>query len=171
MAVKSEFVIPFAGLSLGKHDFSFEISDSFFEAIEYSEIEKGRFQVNVTLEKHKTMLIFEFDIKGSAQVPCDRCLEEVTLPVGAQQRLIVKFGPEEAGDNENITYIPANEYEIDITHYIYENIMLALPYSKVHEEGGCDPEVIKKLEELSTPESKSDDDEIDPRWSALKDLN
>jgi len=34
---KREFCIPFSGLKQGKHEFTYEIENTFFESFEYSE--------------------------------------------------------------------------------------------------------------------------------------
>jgi uncharacterized metal-binding protein YceD (DUF177 family) len=45
----------------------------------------------------------------------------------------------------------------------------------VHEEGECNEEMVKLIEkyQMNPAEKKEnkDDDDIDPRWSALKNLN
>ena len=53
---------------------------------------------------------------------------------------------------------------------IYEIIVLALPYRRLHtqEDGqSCNQDVINKLEEYKEREDKN---VVDDRWSALKDL-
>ena len=58
-------------------------------------------------------------------------------------------------------------------HFVYESIMLALPIQVLHpdDENGnstCNPEILKIMNEHS-PDAKKED-EIDPRWEALKKL-
>jgi uncharacterized metal-binding protein YceD (DUF177 family) len=44
----------------------------------------------------------------------------------------------------------------------------------VHDEGDCNEEMvalIAKYQQVAQDPNKKDDDDIDPRWSALKNLN
>jgi uncharacterized metal-binding protein YceD (DUF177 family) len=176
---KREFIIPFVGLKIGFHDFTFEVRDSFFEALDYSIIEKGNVTVDLKLEKKETMLIGEFLIDGRVLTACDRCSDEVEVPVKGSFRLIYKFGNEES-DDETLIVLPPDAYELDISQNIYELITVSLPTRLVHEPGKCNEEMIALLEKYSgapseeNEENEGDDDEdddVDPRWSALKNLN
>ena len=160
-----EFVIPFVGLKEGIHDYAFDIDAEFFESFEYSEVEQGEIHVDVSMEKQERMLIFNFSIRGKVELPCDRCLSALELPVEGKERLIVKFGQEWMEESEEILVIPETDSHIDISSFIYEYIMLLLPYKRVHPEGEglCDQTIVDKLEQHVSSET-------DPRWEALKNL-
>ena len=160
-----EFVIPFLGLKDGIHDYAFDIDAAFFENFEYSEVKQGNVHVDVSLERQERMLIFNFILRGEVQLPCDRCLAPLSLPIEGSERLIVKFGQKWEEETEEILIIPETESRIDISSFIYEYIMLMLPYKRVHpeEEGMCDQTVVGKLEQHTS-------NGIDPRWEALKNL-
>ena len=91
--------------------------------------------------------------------------EDMEYPVEGDERLIVKFGQEWKEETEEILIIPEKENMINIAEFIYEYIMLLLPYQKFHPEDteGCNPEMVKKLSEHSRHDE-------DPRWEALKAL-
>jgi len=165
MKALKEFVIPFVGLKEGVHEYSFEIGEKFFESFEYSEIDHGKIHAAVSMDRKERMLIFDFKLKGHLTIPCDRCMEEMEYPLNVDENLIIKFGHEHKEETEEIIIIPETESHVDISGYIYEYIMLALPIKKVHPEGeeGCDPLVIEKLEQHSSLE-------VDPRWEALKEF-
>jgi uncharacterized metal-binding protein YceD (DUF177 family) len=50
---------------------------------------------------------------------------------------------------------------------------MAIPSRSVHDEGECDEEMVKLIEKFQNQpkEEKNKEDDIDPRWSALKNLN
>lgn len=173
--MKREFIIPFVGLNPGEHHYEFHIGNEFFENLEYSEIQKGDAEVKLTLNKQTNMMIFNFELKGTVEVICDRCGDDLNLPIESNQQLIVKLNAESFEDNDDIVSLPASEYEFDVSHYIYEYIILALPARRIHgeaegDESQCDEEVLKKLEEVAPKATEKKNDEIDPRWAALKDL-
>jgi len=166
---RNEFVIPFSGLSIGNHQFTFKIDDKFFDNFEYSEIKKGNVNVMLRFEKQEQMLILDFDIRGAIQVICDRCLDTYDQPIAGKERLIVKFGEEAEEESDEIIIIPVGQFQLDVSQYIYEYINLLLPIRLVHpeDENGkslCDPEVIKKLEELSVKKT------TDSKWDILKNI-
>ena len=168
------YILPFVGLSLGKHLYNFDIADAFFENLSYSEVKKGNLKLELTLDKQSNMLLLDFHIKGTVHIPCDRCMDNFDLPIECKEQLIVKIGGTELDDNEEMLSISATEYEINIAQPIYEYIILSLPYRRIHPPGkkgkrGCNPEVIKKLEEIAVnTNTKEVKKEADPRWDALR---
>ena len=171
MKRKSDYTIPFAGLKLGHHLFDFEIDDSFFEEIDYSLIQKGDIRISIDLEKKETMLILLFSLKGSVESECNLCTDPVDFEIDNTFQLIYKFGLEEM-DDEAIIVIHPDSYQIDVAQPIYEFITVSLPQRIVHEEGECNQEMIESLNKyLSSKKEEPKDDDIDPRWSALKNLN
>ncbi len=165
----SEFVIPFKGLKNGVHQYNFQIKDKFFESISYSELKKGDVIVILMLHREENMLTLDFQIDGTIEVNCDRCNELYYQPIKGDKRLIIKFGKNEYEESAEVLVIPFEEHQINVRHYIYEFVNLLLPYRKVHPKDKygihqCNPEVIKKLEELKPKPAE------DPRWDKLKKL-
>ena len=107
----------------------------------------------------------QFDISGTVNLSCDRCLIEYDFPVETQDELVLKFGdPDES--NDQILVINEGDAQADVSHYLYEYIMLALPGRRVpceiDDEVECDEETRLKLEENSVQQS-----EPNPVWEKL----
>lgn len=171
-----QFSIPFTGLKIGKHQFDFEIDNSFFDAFEYSLVKQGNLKAAVELDKQETMLILQFHIVGTILLDCDKCLSDFNYPVDIRERQIVKFAEDELeSDDLEIIVLNRKESSIDVSELIYEFITVSVPYIKTCEQGGeeqqCDPEMIERLKSYSAgaPEPKEMNDD-DPRWEALKKL-
>lgn len=163
------FKIPFVGLKLGQHQFEFNVDNSFFETLSYSLIEKGKLKVWLDLEKKETMLLASFQVDGTVELVCSRCNEQMDAEVEGELNLIYKFGVESI-DDENLIVISPDSFEIDVKQPIYELITVSLPLRPIHEEGKCDEEMVNLIEKFQVKEKKENDN-IDPRWSALKNLN
>ena len=162
-----QFVIPFYGLKVGTHHYEFDIDNEFFESLEYAEIEEGNFRVKVRLEKQERMLEFDFNIEGKVKVMCDRCAEEFMQAVAGNNRLIVKFGPEQQEVSDEVIIISESTHRFDVSPYIYEYIILHLPYKRIHEademgNSTCNPDMIERLK------GESKEASTDPRWDELK---
>lgn len=195
MKSKNTYVIQFIGLKVGIHDFDFEIADTFFEQLEYSIIHSGNVKVGLSLEKKETMMIANFSVQGEVFTSCDRCNDPIELPVKGVYQLVFKFGTE-SEDDESLVVLHPDAYEIDLTPHLYELITVSLPTRIIHPKGECNEEMIELLKQYSVVPSddsdqendeddwdddgdcdddewndEDDDDPIDPRWSALKNLN
>ena len=176
MKVTNEFLIPFVGLKLGKHRFDFEINKKFFDSFDYHEYENCDIKATVILEKKAIMLELSFKHKGTVYVPCDTTNEMFDLPVKAKLNLVVQFGEEYNNDNEELLILPHGEFQIDVSQYIYEMIVLSIPLKRVHpgiKDGTLKTEALQKLTELSVKEKEKNivkEENIDPRWDKLKQL-
>lgn len=169
------FLIPFSGLKIGKHQFDYQIDNSFFECFDYAEFSSANIKVDLVLEKKNTMLELYFKHVGSVNVPCDITGVDFDLPIKGNLKLIVKFGEEFNNENEELLILPHGEFQVDISQYIYEMIVLSVPVKRIHpgvEDGTLESEAIETLEKLSPKinEEKEQEDEIDPRWAELKKL-
>ena len=118
-----EYLIPFVGLKLGKHQFEYQISNAFFEIFDYNEFQNSDIKVNVVLEKKSTMLELSLKHKGTVNVPCDLTSEDFDLPIKGKMKLIVRFGEMYNNDNEELLILPHGEFEMDIAQYVYEMIV------------------------------------------------
>lgn len=171
----NEFLIPFVGLKVGKHQFEYEISKAFFDQFQYDEFEQADIRVNLAFEKKSTMLELNFKHKGTVRVPCDLTSEMFDLPIKGKFKLVVQFGDNYNDDNEELLILPHGEHQIDVSQYIYEMIALSVPQKRVHpgvKDGTLDSEALKKLNELAVKEVKpaAADENTDPRWDKLKQL-
>ena len=170
MKVTNEFLIPFLGLKLGKHQFEFQISKAFFDHFEYEEFDSSDIKVNLVLEKQSTMLELNFKHSGTINVPCDVTNEMFDLPIKGKLKLIVRFGEKFNDENEELLILPFGEHQIDVSQYIYEMIVLSIPLKRVS------PDAKNHIasEKLNTIEVKDEkeikEEEIDPRRAALKKL-
>ncbi len=165
-----QFEIRFATLKPGLHDFRFEISDSFFKEFEDSFIGHGKGECLVQLDKKTNLLTFDFDIKISVELVCDRSLEKFQYPIELKEQLIVKFDEEESELGEDILTISWNSQGINIAQTIYEYISVSIPMKKIH------PNYLRENENefgeiIYKSESDASEDTIDPRWNDLKNLN
>lgn len=182
MKVTNEFLIPFLGLKLGKHQFEYQISKSFFEYFEFDEFESANIKVNIVLEKKNTMLELNFKHAGTINVPCDLTSEDFDLPIKGNLKLIVRFGETFNDENEDILILPIGEHQVDVSQYIYEMIALSIPLKKVHpgvEDGSLETKALSKLKEISVTEHAHEEnvqeeeikaENTDPRWDKLKTL-
>jgi len=169
-----KYKIPFSGLTTGKHNFEFEIENSFFDCFEESLVKKGTLKALVDLQKQETMLIVNFAIDGIITLTCDVCLQEFDSPISVRERVLVKFVNESWDeDTEEIMVLSKSDYELDIADLLYEFINVCVPiYTRCSEQGinqTCDSKMLAILDE-HTPDEEQEEEKTDPRWEALKNI-
>lgn len=165
-----EFDIPFVGLKEGEHQFEYKINKAFFEFFKYEDIQDSEVNVTLTFVKKATVLELFFTCKGWVKVACDVINELYKQPIAANLKLVIKFGDTYNDENEELLILPHSEFKINVSQYIYEAIVLAIPLKRMHPgiaDGTVDSEILKKLEELKIKKEKK---ETDPRWDKLKDI-
>ena len=169
--------------------YEYLLENKFFIDIDGPEIQKGK--VNVTLSVSHKIASFEllFHITGIVYVSCDRCLDDIEIPVETDSRLIVKLGKEYAEESDEVLVIAENEGTLNLAWFLYEFVALAIPMKHVHPPGKCNRTMTSKLKKHSAKRSDdedtdsfgTDDDmaqadnesgmqESDPCWDALKDI-
>ena len=169
----SKYTIPFRGLKDGIHFFEFQIDNSFFEQLNFFDFIDTNLNLNLTLDKKSNILTLKFDFEGFVKLSCDVTTEPFDHHLKTNFTLIVKFGDEERYDGDEILILSNGSSQIDISQYIYETIILAIPQKKVHPgviDGSLNSDIIQKLSDLGPKKKKKLKKEIDPRWVKLKDL-
>ena len=172
----SEFKIPFVGLKLGKHEFKFNINDTFFENLGINSsgllVNRGNLNVLVVFDKQQENIFhLNFELEGYLILNCERCLDDFQYFLKFNEKQWVKIG-EVDFDDPDILILPKNEFHLDLAPLIYEFISLALPLIKIHPEdlvgnpicANESAEIIKQFQLSHSNEN------LDPRWESLKNL-
>lgn len=152
MSHAKPYAIAYKGLKDGEYDFEFEIGDDLFESYGRVEILSGECRAAVHMLRSESMLELHTAIGGSVVCECDRCLEECRIPVAFEGDLVVKFSDEiDDYDGEQMWISPADD-QVDLTQYLYESIVLSLPYRRVHAEGECNADMLARFGVMSADE-------------------
>ena len=174
------FRIPFIGLQPGKHDFQMKVDSLFFESFPSSETDQIKGEAEVTINKLGSKMDCVVRFNGSAVLPCDRCLGDVQITLTFDEFLVVQLG-ESTSTEEEIWTLGPECHELDLSQPIFEWMHLHLPSRRLHASvDQCDPAMTAYLDKNRTisaePQRSSEDEgtdennEIDPRWNALKHL-
>ena len=167
------FSIPVKGLRNGMHQFEFQVDSNFFSCFEASPIENGNIRIDLDFDKRPGLYVLEFKLEGTVKTECDRCLEQIDLPISGHQRLLVKFSEDAEKEEADVVYISMEDTMLNVAQFVYEYIILALPMVRVYdcendENAKCNPEMLKYLEgEIENQQESAPN----PIWDALKDFN
>ena len=172
MKILSQYKIAINTIKEGRNDYSFNIKGDFFKQFETSEIETANIKVQLELLKAHQTFELNFDVRGTINLQCGRCLDYFDLPIEHITTLYITFGENTSDitDVDNMMTIARTENEIDISQHIYEYINLSIPYRVVHpeDENGnnmCDKQMLDKIQEYNYSNTTTDN-----RWDKLKSL-
>lgn len=121
----------------GKHSQEFECDTEFFKNMENTEVSHANVHVHLDIEKKHDAYDMSFHCKGSIDIPCDRCLDPMTLPVDTLYHIKVKYGDEYNDESDDILVIPWNDTYLNVAYLLYDTIMLTIPLRHVHAAGEC----------------------------------
>ena len=167
----SPYLIKFSGLKEGIHLFNYELGNKFFKNFDYYDFLDAKLFATLELEKQSTLLNLKFSFNGEIEVQCDVSMESFNLDLETEHAVVVKFKDDIISTDDKVIFMPAGSHSIDVSHLIYESIILAVPQKKVHpgiENGSLKSEIVEKLEALKP--KKNFKEKTDPRWDKLKDL-
>ena len=165
------FIIPLNGLTAGKNEFFRQAGKEFFDSFENSEILDAHLDADVEVEKSGRYIGVDCYVRGCVVVECDRCLDELEMPIDVEIRLSVKYGDEESSEEpqpgeREVIFIPETDAELDLSQIIYDYVCLSLPMQRTHDEGECNPEVMKRYG--APMESEVSEEVGESPFSALK---
>lgn len=160
MAENKDFKIQIKGVKAGKSLYEFSIDDSFFNEFENSFIFGASLNVKVEIEKGGGYMNIKSLIVGDVVVECDRCLDNLSIPLNFECSMGVKFAKsnmEQEYEGDDILVLDPSEGEIDLKQFLYDYICINLPLQKVHPEGECNKEMIEKIESYKVDEKENDE--------------
>lgn len=137
------FVINLTALGNGTHPYEAVVGKEFFEDFGNQEVLDADIKVNAVIMVKSMSAHVQAEVSGSVSVPCDRCLDAVTLDVNTY------FEQD---------YVPEG-VELDFGQEVYDYACLSLPLKRVHEAGECNPEALKYLNVVEDEDFEFEDDE------------
>ena len=172
VSMNGDFIIPLNGLATGSHEYEWKVGKEFFESFENLEILDAELVASVVVEKSGRYLGVDCEVEGDVTVECDRCLDELQMPIDAEIRLSVKYGEEESSEEHRegereVVFVPETDAEFDMSQIIYDYVCLALPMQRIHEDGECNPDALKHL---SAGGAEAEEIGENNPFSALKDM-
>ncbi len=167
-------------LPFGTHTVECHVDESFFNLDEQNEVRHADVDVTVQVtRKSENTYRLEISCRGTVTTACDRCLDDLDLPVDVDYRLNVEqMGTELDDSNDELLIVPSDWRELDVAPLVRDTVLLAMPMTHCHEnEEDCNPDVLDVLDSHRAEAVPDGDDDqqsettgTDPRWEALKKL-
>lgn len=185
------YKLPLKSLAKGSHEFDYHLGKQFFTDMESADIREAYVNVKLTVNYNGDVYDLMFVFTGDVTVLCDRCLDDLHLPIDTSYHIMVKYGDDFNDDSDDLLEIPESDNYLNVAYMIYDTVTLSIPIKHVHPLGKCNramSAILKKhraratgedadLENSLIDEMDQMDDDMggdqpasDPRWDALKGL-
>lgn len=129
----------------------------------------------IKIDFYRTLQFIQvkFELTADIKLTCDRSLDKFDHKIETKYEVLFKAEKveESADENGSIRNIDVYSKQIDLEQDVLDTIMLNLPVKKLHprflDEDGNPKEFVN---EQFGEHSEEDEETIDPRWEALKEL-
>ena len=145
MSEKETYIVNLNSLQEGACEKSFHLKDEFFSREEAKELLGGDCLAKVELLRRGDSFRLEMQINGFVRCVCDRCLDEVTVPMNCEETLSVRLGRAASADDD-VVWVDPVEGNLDLEWLSYELVEINLPIVIRHQEGECNPQMEELLQ-------------------------
>lgn len=186
----SEFKLQLKSMPEGVERFDYHLDKTFFMNMENADVREADLDVKLTVVNRGGIYNLDFAITGSVTLLCDRCLDDLVLPIDAPYHIAVKYGDCYNDESDELLEIPESDNFLNVAYMVYDTVALVIPIKHVHPLGKCNramSAILKKhrAHSIDDDEEALDDeffDEVDDmgsasesptdsRWDELKKLN
>lgn len=158
-------------LKQGRNEEIFSLDKAFVSHFALSFVQDCVAEARVEIFKSNAQLDVVFHISGKVLVACDRCLEDMWLPIQNETRIIYSFDKHfKDSDDLEVIYVEEKEVNLTLVQELYDFLCTAIPFRKVHEDvkENC-PDFVSKYiinqneieDELEADFEEDEEDEID----------
>ncbi len=182
----TEYKLPLKSLPIGVHQFDYHLGKQFFVNMENVDVRDADIHIALIVDYRGDFYNLDFTLTGEVTVACDRCLDDLKLPIDTTYNIAVKYGEDYNDDSDDYLQIPESDNYLNVAYMIHDTVVLAIPIKHVHPMGKCNRAMSSLLKRHRATEN---DDEIDledelideidqidnaptdSRWDKLKDFN
>lgn len=174
----------------GVNEFDYKLGKQFFINMENNDVRDADLTVNLVVNNTGDFFDLTFAVEGEVTVVCDRCLDDLVLPIETAYHVVVKYGDNYNDSTDELLEIPESDNYLNVAYMLYDTVMLAIPIKHVHPMGKCNramSALLKKhrsavaddddaaiedqlIDEMDSMDSASTETVTDPRWDELKKL-
>ena len=93
------------------------MDDNFFNCFDATKGTKGIVNARVDIVKSSLLMEVRMKIEGAVEAICDRCLEEMELPISGELNLYAKYGEREEGNDDDFIILAQDDDYLDYRRY------------------------------------------------------
>ncbi len=148
--------VPLKSLGEGTHEFDYRLDGEFFANMENADIRKADVAVKLKITLVHGRYDLQFAMQGTVTTLCDRCLDDLDLPIDTSYRILVEYGSDYNSDSDELLVIPNSDSNLNVAYMIYDTVALAIPMKHVHPLGKCNRQMTALLRKHRTRDNDED---------------
>ncbi len=146
MPQSQTYIVNLKTLQEGDYQYNYLLDDAFFAEIGENEILGGNVRAVVDLAVREQGCKLHLQAQGEVKITCDRCLDEMSQEVEANETLLVKLAVADDEIDDEAIYVDPKSGELDLAWLLYEMIEINLPIVHSHQAGECNPQMEELLQ-------------------------
>ena len=159
--------------------------------MESADIHDADLDVKLAVTHKRDIYRLDFTITGTITLICDRCLDDLIMPVDTTYSIAVKYGEDYNDEADDLLIIPESDNFLNVAYMLYDTVALTIPIKHVHPMGKCNRQMSAMLrkhrahrpgdedaeledtliDEMESMDTDRADTPTDPRWDGLKALS
>lgn len=185
------YKLPLKSLAAGTYDYEYHLGKQFFTDMESADIHDADLDVKLAVTHKRDIYRLDFTITGTITLICDRCLDDLIMPVDTTYSIAVKYGEDYNDEADDLLIIPESDNFLNVAYMLYDTVALTIPIKHVHPMGKCNRQMSAMLrkhrahrpgdedaeledtliDEMESMDTDRADTPTDPRWDGLKALS
>ena len=114
------YKLPLKSLAKGSHEFDYALGKQFFADMENTDIRNADVKVRLTVVYNGDVYDLSFVFTGEITVLCDRCLDDLVLPIDTTYHIMVKYGEDFNDDSDELLEIPDSDNYLNVAYMMYD---------------------------------------------------
>lgn len=145
--VENCFVISLTSLQHGSYVQQWNAGNKFFEEFGSNDVRSADIMIDAAAVKTGGIIKVDLKIRGKVVVPCDRCLEDLEIPVNVSAALIAGAVDNNPDEREEVEI---SDGDLVLDQVVFDYVITSIPIVKTHPEGECSAQVKAFLEQKSS---------------------
>jgi uncharacterized protein len=153
----------------GKSTCELPIPAEFLEVEDVTVIEGT---LHLMIDRSQHMIHIKADVVAVVELTCDRSMDSFPFEINRQVDVIYKEGlmEEDVDLNASIKRLDRHQQVLELDQDVRDMILLSLPYKRIHPRFLDENGNITEVYEQHFGASSDEEEDVDPRWDALKKL-
>lgn len=165
------YKVDLASKADGHYEQDFTIGKEFFENMENTDIVNADIHVHMDMEVRNGAYECEFHCEGTLEVPCDRCLDPMEIPVDTIYKVTVRYGEDYDDGADNLLVIPYSNTFLNVAYMLYDTLLLTVPLRHVHAPGKCNRAMLEALRKHRSGSHDDSEAADEVREEAVQDMD
>lgn len=167
----TDYKLPLKSLPEGTHEYEYHLDKVFFKNMESEDVHNADLLVKLTVVHKSDLYDLTFNIEGVVTLICDRCLDDLEMPIDTTYHISVRYGDEYNDESDDLLVIPEADNYLNTAYMIYDTVVLSIPIKHVHPMGKCNRQMSAMLKKHRATERGASDEDTELEESLIEEID